>query len=73
MKLSEKYEKMTALAVVWRLLWDRRYGPRIQERLRNGGYLDDDFIFEIKRQAIMELQRCEARQAEHVHIHLVHA
>lgn len=60
--LLEKYEQMTALGCVWHLLWDRRYGPRIQDRLRDGGYLDDDFCFEIKRQAVAELQRIEANR-----------
>jgi hypothetical protein len=61
---------MTALSVVWHLLWDRFYGPRIQDRLRDGGFLDDDFCFAIKKEALAELSRLEDGRIEHVIIDL---
>ena len=70
--IYSKFEKMTALGVVWYLLWDRYYGPRIQDRLRDGGYLDDDFCFTIKREAMAELYRLDNGLIEHIHIQLVH-
>ena len=47
--------QMTPLCLTWHLLWDRRYGPRIQDRLKSGGVLDFDFCSDIATEAKAEL------------------
>lgn len=49
--------QMTPLQITWALLWDRRYGPDIQERLREGGTLDFDFCKGIEQEAKAEFRQ----------------
>jgi len=46
--------QMTPLQITWFLLWDRYYGPNIQERLKSGGTLDFDFCKDIEQRAKAE-------------------
>lgn len=55
MSIANKLLQMTPLCLVWHLLWDRYYGPQIQERLKAGGVLDDDFCKRISDEAKAEL------------------
>jgi hypothetical protein len=49
--------QMTPLQITWFLLWDRCYGPDIQERLKSGGTLDYDFCKDIEQRAKAEYRR----------------
>ncbi len=68
MTTYERFQNMTALGVVWHLLWDRHFGPRIQDRLKKGIPLDDEFCFRIKRQVMRELYQLDSTRIEHIHL-----
>lgn len=69
----ERFLQMTPLGVVWHLLWDRYFGHQIQDRLKRGVPLDDEFCRKVKRQALAELAQLDSQRIKHVHIQMVHA
>ena len=52
--------QMTPLQITWFLLWDRGYGPDIQERLKSGGTLDFNFCKRIEQRAKAEYKELTA-------------
>lgn len=64
--MSDPLLHMPPIRLCWFLLWDRRYGPQIQDHVaRNGLHIDFDFARAIAFEARAELRRILRRHERH--------